>query len=127
MVIYKFLPTCYALDVIRNGLLKLTTYTEFNDPYEFKGLRFPQLKESEKQPGSLLEEYVFGCFSMDFKNPTMWSHYADSHKGMALGFEVVDEELGKNLFTVEYKTEIEIIDDYVSSNTGKKLIYSSTS
>jgi len=30
------------------------------------------------------------CFSSTWKNPVMWSHYADQHRGICLGFEVPD-------------------------------------
>jgi hypothetical protein len=30
------------------------------------------------------------CFSRDWKNPVMWSHYADRHRGLCLAFDVDD-------------------------------------
>ena len=38
------------------------------------------------------------CFSKDWHNPVQWSHYADSHRGICLGFEV----LNPNLVQVSY-------------------------
>ena len=29
------------------------------------------------------------CFSRKWQNPLLWSHYADKHKGLCLGFDVV--------------------------------------
>jgi hypothetical protein len=28
------------------------------------------------------------CFSANWNNPVQWSHYADHHRGLCLGFEV---------------------------------------
>ena len=33
------------------------------------------------------------CFSSSWDNPVLWGHYADRHRGVALGFEVADELL----------------------------------
>ena len=34
------------------------------------------------------------CFSLDRGNPLLWSHYADKHRGLALGFDV-DEGISR--------------------------------
>ena len=39
------------------------------------------------------------CFSSTWENPVLWGHYADKHRGMALGFEVKDDLL----FRVRYE------------------------
>ncbi len=31
------------------------------------------------------------CFSKNWENPVLWSHYADKHHGMALGFDIPDK------------------------------------
>ena len=33
------------------------------------------------------------CYSRNWNNPVLWSHYADKHRGCALGFEVPDQFL----------------------------------
>jgi hypothetical protein len=38
------------------------------------------------------------CFSQRCNNPVLWAHYADSHKGLCLGFDVPDDLP----FTVSY-------------------------
>jgi hypothetical protein len=37
--------------------------------------------------------YGLLCFSLSWHNPLLWSHYADRHRGLALGFDVADEIL----------------------------------
>jgi len=35
------------------------------------------------------------CFSQDCHHPVIWSHYADNHKGLALGFDLNESILMK--------------------------------
>jgi hypothetical protein len=39
------------------------------------------------------------CFSKDWHDPVLWSHYADKHKGICLGFDVPDELLRDVTYT----------------------------
>ena len=112
MTIYKFLPTKYALDVIRNKSLKLTSYPEINDLYEFKGLKLIDWDGKTKDPSGLFKKYVLGCFSKNYNNPTMWSHYGDSHRGIVLGFNPSEDLIKNHFHTVEYRNEIELISNY---------------
>ncbi|WP_188563958.1 DUF2971 domain-containing protein [Hymenobacter frigidus] len=49
------------------------------------------------------------CFTKDPKNILMWSHYADSHKGLCLKFDVLaDPRSFFVAFKVEYKEEYPI-------------------
>jgi hypothetical protein len=46
------------------------------------------------------------CFSEKYNNILMWSHYADEHKGMVLGFNPSSQLMQKNkLFRVDYRSE----------------------
>ena len=58
-----------------------------NDPFELRGalVGHPRLQEA------LLKQLsTFGvlCFSRTWTNTLLWSHYADKHKGICLGFEL---------------------------------------
>ena len=33
------------------------------------------------------------CFSQDWSKPLLWAHYADKHKGIAIGFEILQDEV----------------------------------
>ena len=55
---------------------------------------------------SFLKEYfnsILGviCFSKRWSDPVMWSHYADEHRGIALGFDINDE----HAYCVRYEQE----------------------
>ncbi len=63
-----------------------------------------------------ISKSVICCFSLDYSNSTMWSHYAESHKGVCFifDFEVtdrfIDKEINKKISSriVEYK-ELKLI------------------
>jgi hypothetical protein len=39
------------------------------------------------------KSYGVICFSKQWDNPLLWSHYAEKHQGMCLGFEVNEDSL----------------------------------
>jgi hypothetical protein len=41
------------------------------------------------------------CFSVQWSNPVLWSHYGDRHAGIALGFEMPDAHLKKVDYAVK--------------------------
>lgn len=47
------------------------------------------------------------CFSKRWNNPLLWSHYADKHRGICLGFEV-DERGLKQVRYVSKRTNLKI-------------------
>ena len=54
------------------------------------------------------EEIGLLCFSKNWDNPVQWAHYADKHRGLCLGFDVVDSFLAE----VKYKEERLPADNY---------------
>lgn len=90
---FRFLHTEYALQALQTQRLKVALLNELNDPFELfaadlsdRNVRFAfrQWKNDFAQRTGML------CFSNRWKNPLLWSHYADRHRGMALGFEIDD-------------------------------------
>jgi len=84
----------WALEAIKTRRLKLSLFNEMNDPFELLGMEletrkdrdeFYQLKEEMNQTIGVL------CFSRSWSNPVLWSHYADRHRGMCLGFDLLDD------------------------------------
>jgi len=41
------------------------------------------------------------CFSADWKDPVIWAHYSDKHRGLCLGFDIPDEKCKR----IEYATK----------------------
>jgi len=64
---------------------------ELNDPFEFLAAEL-----SDRQFRRALQETKVElsktkgilCFSKNWTNPVQWSHYADHHKGICMGFEM---------------------------------------
>jgi hypothetical protein len=91
MLVYRFLSEQWALEALRDRRLKLALIEELNDPFELlganlkdKNLRraFNRVKEEMSTRVGML------CFSKQWHNPVLWSHYADKHRGICLGFNV---------------------------------------
>ena len=83
----------WGLEAIKLRRLKLSLFNEMNDPFELLGVElrtkkdrteFHQLKEDMNQSIGAL------CFSRNWDNPVLWSHYGDRHRGLCLGFDLLD-------------------------------------
>ena len=86
----------YALSNVALKRLKLARFDDLNDPFELlavdvasKDLRIGM--SAKKQQVNESEGLL--CFSKSWKNPLLWSHYGDKHKGIGLGFDIPDEKL----------------------------------
>jgi hypothetical protein len=74
--------------------LKIARIADLNDPFElqaanvggnasFKEMMRAWRNDLQKDKGLL-------CFSRHWYNPVLWSHYADKHRGICLGFALSD-------------------------------------
>ncbi|WP_316975725.1 DUF2971 domain-containing protein [Shumkonia mesophila] len=94
MRVYHFLNAEHGLDALRNCHLKIARFGELNDPFELLGvdLSDKDIRQAFKKIKIALAEYRgLLCFSRRWRNPLLWSHYADRHKGLCLGFDIPDE------------------------------------
>jgi len=94
---YHFVNEEYGLENISKRRLKIATLNELNDPFELFGVELsdPSLRVAFRAMKSeLAENRGLLCFSRKWNNPVQWSHYADKHKGVCLGFDVPDIHLG---------------------------------
>lgn len=98
MRVFHFLKRGYGLDAIRDRRLKIARLANLNDPFEFMSL---SLREANDRIAFLLwrnqmdEDHGLLCFSETATNPVQWSHYADNHTGICLGFDIPAELLMK--------------------------------
>jgi hypothetical protein len=109
--LYRLLPDEAAINTIETGCFRVSRIADLNDRFEwrvgFKGSP-PELEElNQKRQDDVVERYGEGmgilCFSKEIRDPILWSHYADGHKGIA--FEVdasINKELLSNLQEVDY-------------------------
>jgi hypothetical protein len=98
MRVYHFLNRKYGLQDLRYRQLKIARISGLNDPFELLGPSCPTrelwhgfqfIKQSINSRMGLL------CFSASWQNPVQWSHYADRHKGLCLGFDIPDRLLDR--------------------------------
>jgi len=81
----------HAISNIVFGRVKISRFSELNDPFELLGQNFGQqdirqLVRAHKSTFNDSQGVI--CLSEDWVDPVLWSHYASKHKGLALGFDV---------------------------------------
>jgi len=107
MRLYKFLTAEFGMKSLREKRLKISIFDDLNDPFEFlpyemkKGFRLNFI--SMIIHVASIEGVV--CFSSSWKDPVIWAHYSDKHKGLCLGFEV-PERLGQKVRYVKRRLSI---------------------
>jgi hypothetical protein len=94
MRLYFFVEAKWAVDNIDKKRLKVCRFLDLNDPFElFAGEQHKPLRQKMKSWAKTLnEQQGLLCFSKSWRNPLMWSHYGDRHKGICLAFDVVGTE-----------------------------------
>ena len=104
MIVYHFLNEEYGLQSLQKKRLKVSIADDLNDPFEHLAMEL-----GEKELRGAMTRMLRGlakmqgliCFSKSWRSPVMWSHYADRHEGICLGFEIPKEHLSK----VSYQNE----------------------
>lgn len=91
MLVYKFLTRTDAIDDLRHRRLKISVLSDLNDPFEL--LSTELRSRGHRQVFSSFRDdfatrYGILSFSRSWQNPLLWSHYAEKHKGICLGFYV---------------------------------------
>jgi hypothetical protein len=91
MRLYKFLTAEFGMKGLREKRLKISTLDELNDPFDLLPyeMRKPETRRNLRSfISSFARAYGIVCFSSGWKDPVVWAHYSDKHKGLCLGFEV---------------------------------------
>jgi Protein of unknown function (DUF2971) len=94
MRVYHLSDATHALNNLARRRLKISRIADLNDPFELLGanLRDKNLRRAFiAMKDTLNNDNGVLCFSKSWANPLLWSHYADKHRGMCLGFELADE------------------------------------
>lgn len=104
MRVYKLIDAEYGLLALQSRRLKVATIKDLNDPFEFMAVKmdnaynrraFAYFREQAHRTWGML------CFSQEWSDPVLWSHYGDKHRGMAIGFDIPD----KYATRVEYSAD----------------------
>lgn len=90
--LYHLTSAAHALSDICYGRVKVARISDLNDPFELLSLSLmdPSLRKAVRA-FKAVEDSQSGlvCFSEDWTSPVMWSHYAEKHRGICLGFDVL--------------------------------------
>lgn len=123
MKYYRFQPiNKLTLQNLNNQVNWVSDPYLFNDPFEFshqsnfhldengkvKYVQGEELKNLE-QIRERIKEYGVVCYSKDYQNNLLWSHYADNHSGMCLVFDI-ELENSNGLYEVNYTEQFPMID-----------------
>lgn len=107
---FHFISTKYALQALQNAELKVSRFDNLNDPFELYGAElsnpahrriFRDFKLWTSQRFGLL------CFSRRWRNPLLWSHYGDRHRGVVLEFKIDDDIVSEAQYS-PYRLRLDI-------------------
>jgi len=96
MRLFHFLDSKFGLKVLRERQLKISRLDRLNDPFELIAIASHDadvrraFRETRDQ---IARDTGIICFSRSWHNPVQWSHYADKHRGLCLGFDVPDKDV----------------------------------
>jgi hypothetical protein len=135
--LYRFMTAEAAGATVTGRTLRIGRINQFNDPFEFTvalpriGKGWPE-KDVDRHLCYLREHFDprigVVCFSERIGDPASWGHYADKHRGIALGFDFPQDE---NLTKVSYaevrpKFQIDRLDEMTEAAQlamAKKIVF----
>ena len=90
---YKFLDENFGMKSLREKRLKISLLDDLNDPFEL--LPYEMADRNKRaalnaQRKHMAINHGILCFSATWKDPVLWAHYANKHKGLCLAFQVPD-------------------------------------
>ena len=71
---------------------------------------------------NLRKRFYVCCFSKNMNNLLMWSHYADSHKGVCLEWEIDESKKSEALHEIIYENSITILEEVKTHPSGTLLL-----
>ena len=104
MRVYHFLSAENALDDLSRRQIKLSEIDNLNDPFELWCVAQGDHRIREALRGwknDMAQRFGMLCFTKHWRNPVLWSHYSDTHRGICLGLDV-DE---RGLMPIRYVRE----------------------
>lgn len=139
MILFKYVDFDTAIKILSNNKIAFTKANQFNDVLEMHASRGINCSADSRLKATIQTQFnmSFAALSLT-RNPTnklMWSHYANQHKGIVIGINVIEANLccdktnvvpacyGDIVYTKTFPQSHNI--DISSSN--QKLVFSSTS
>lgn len=114
----------HFVDLLKNGAMKFSKPSEFNDPFDCCPTQFGELPPNSGLPHAVTDvanryhqdviSQVLGvsCLTPYSNKMLMWSHYGGQHRGICVGFDrdVLLENIPKNSEGNPLYTEIRKVD-----------------
>ncbi|MEQ8311061.1 MAG: DUF2971 domain-containing protein [Silicimonas sp.] len=100
--LYHFTSAGYALSNIKHRRLKIAQIADLNDPFDLRAPRLSSRQERaiwDKWRSDMSATLGMLCFCPHWRNVVMWSHYADKHKGVCLGFDIPESKVNQVEYT----------------------------
>ena len=132
MLVYRYFNEQYGLLALQQRKWKVGRLLELNDPLDCRPTltrkQAPQQPRIEDLPyfRDIYESIGIICYSATINDPVVWSHYADSHRGMALGFEFQPDD---GMFEVRYppndcrpKLDLDALQEYAKANAHEAVL-----
>jgi Protein of unknown function (DUF2971) len=91
--VYKFIDARWGEEALRRRRLKIANLNDLNDPFDGRCAKFDsrvKRRAWDYLVNSFSKTFGIICFSEKWTNPVLWSHYADQHRGLCLGFDIPD-------------------------------------
>jgi hypothetical protein len=88
---YKFLDQHFGLKNLYERRLKQSRLHDLNDPFDFLSCDLTEERFRSAITATLAdlgERFGITCFSAAWRDPVIWAHYSDKHRGLCLGFEL---------------------------------------
>jgi hypothetical protein len=120
MRVYHFLSAEHGLDDLWKRRLKVSTFDKINDPFELNALKFGT--SEDRRDFRRLQKHITKskgiiCFSKKWESSLQWSHYADRHKGLCLGFDI-DSSI---VLDVQYTPERAMVNGFFNKTEAEKV------
>ena len=106
-LIYKYYGFEAGLKALKYQTLGFNSPANFNDPMEGR-LWLHQMGVTANFLNTYLENIGILCLTKNPMNPLMWSHYAQSHTGFVIGYDINEPVLGRQADCVFDVTEGQI-------------------
>ncbi|MEQ4676886.1 DUF2971 domain-containing protein [Providencia vermicola] len=140
MILYKYLSVSRVLEILNDERIAFTTMDLFNDPFEFSSMKISQDKNlidvnivEHVKRIAINNNYPILCLTRQPLNPLMWSHYADSHKGIVIGINILKTNFTSeddNIIPAQYGniiyTQTKPLYDYVSKENFERTVIGET-
>lgn len=118
--LYYFTSAKHGLAALEKRRSRVSRIKELNDPFELSGVEvsLPNYRKAMRALiDSMHDKHGLICFSRNWKSPVQWAHYAEKHKGMCLGFDVVGAE------QVRYISSRAVWPDDIDEGLTKALLF----